>query len=116
MYGFEQVRNLPLMVGSELLQVCIGGNEVILNFFPDGDSVMIYGVDRFVEDNRFMFEQLLGSYPRIRQIGKKVVRFTVKSNEVAYMTMSDGSEIVLKDDSAEFEAVTFHHRERVVIV
>lgn len=116
MYGFNQVRGDALMIGSELLQVCIGGNEVILNFYPEGDSVMIYGLDKFIKDNKFMFESLTGVHPRIRQIGKRVSQFSVVSNNVAYLTMSDGSEIVLRDDSDEFESVTFNHRGRMIVV
>jgi hypothetical protein len=116
MYGFDRIRDKPLMVGSELLQVCIGGNEVILNFYPDGQSVMVYGVEKFVGDNMFLFEALTSSYPRIRQIGKSVSRFRVESNDVAYLVMSDGSEILLRDDSEEFESMTFTHEGLTIAV
>lgn len=108
MYGFNQIKNDLFIVGAELTQVCVGANEIILNFFPDGTSITVFDVQRFLQDNSFMFEPLVdGLQRRIRQIGKTVKKLEVVSNNTAILRMSDGAEIVLKDDTSEFEAVTF---------
>lgn len=116
MYGFNQIKQNNLLVGAELLQICIGENEIILNFFPDGISITVFDVKGFLENNSFMFEPLVSVQKRIGQIGKAVHKFTVISNDTAILLMADGAEIVLKDDSSEFESVTIKCAEGVIVI
>jgi hypothetical protein len=117
MYGFSQIKSDGFIVGAELTQVCVGANEIILNFFPDGTSITVFDTQGFLENNSFMFEPLVdGLQKRIRQIGKTVKKFEVVSNDTAILWMSDGAEIVLKDDSSEFEAVTFQSSGSITVV
>ena len=116
MNGFNQMGAGDFLLGAELIQVCVGANEVILNFYPDGTSVTVFDVAGFLLNNKFMFEPLVGIQRQIRQIGKKVTGFTIINDNTAMIVMSDGAEIVLKDDSPKFEAVTFQHDGKVAVV
>jgi hypothetical protein len=116
MNGFDQNTNLKAYIGSELLQLCIGSNEIILNFFPDGNRITVYNPQAFVLNNIFLFEPLLGFQRRINQIGKTVTGFSVLSSKSAHLTMSDGSVISFKDDSPDFEAVTFEYDGHTIVV
>lgn len=116
MYGFYQIKDENFFVGAELTQVCIGGNEIIMNFFPDGNSITVFNPKVFLADNSFIFEPLTGIRRGIRQIGKVVDRLAIKDENVAILSFSDGSEIILRDDSAEFEAVALRYGGRTVIV
>jgi hypothetical protein len=51
MYGFDQINDKALFRGLELIQVCIGANEAILNVFPDGNRITIFNVNEFIENN-----------------------------------------------------------------
>ena len=53
MYGFSQLSAASL-IGAELVQVCVGANEVILNFHPDGTRISIFDAERFFRTNGFM--------------------------------------------------------------
>lgn len=107
MYGFNQIKDDKFIVGAELSQVCIGAHEIILNFYPYDISINISDMRGFLTNNAFLFESLVGRSKRIRQIGKTVCKLSVLSNDTAVLVMSDGTEIVLKDDSTEYEAVVF---------
>ena len=116
MYGFSNNIDPEPFIGAELTQVCIGANEIILHFFPEGVSVTIFDVAGFLTANKFMFDPLLGPQKRIGQIGKTIEALTVLDGSNAVIRMSDGSEILLKDDSKDFEAVTFQHDGIVTVV
>lgn len=107
MYGFNQIRDDKFIVGAELSQVCIGAHEIILNFYPYDISIIISDMLGFLANNAFLFEPLVGTSRRITQIGKTVCKLSILSNDTAVLLMSDGTEIILKDDSSEYEAVVF---------
>lgn len=117
MYGFNQIESDSFIVGSELMQICLGANEIILNFFPYGTSINIFNVDSFIYHNNLILENLISINDRkINNIGSKVERLNILNNNAAILIMTDGSEIVLLDDSSDYESMTFQCSEIIIVV
>lgn len=116
MNGFRQIKDKKFFVGSELLQICIGENEIIFNFFPDGNSITIFNVSDFLSDNELLLQPIINYQGIISQIGKTVIDFTIIDNNTAMLKMSSGDEVIFKDDSVEFEAITFRCRGQTIVV
>jgi hypothetical protein len=94
MNGFSYIAGIDNLIGAELIQVCIGANEIILNFWPDGIRISIWNAELFIQSNSFMFEPLItGHRRRIRQIGKTVESLDIINSRLAVIKMLDGSEI-----------------------
>jgi hypothetical protein len=106
MYGFSDSSELHSLLGAELLQICIGRNEVILNFFPDNTKITISSIDAFFRDNINILDGVFVNEGYNRNIiGDKISGITVQDRQHLLIEFSGGLNLLLTDDSEQYEAV-----------
>jgi hypothetical protein len=116
MNGFDQITDNEFFNGSKLLQICIGSNEISLNFYPNFYEIQILNVNLFMNDNKFLFVNFVCPDFIINQFDQTVVKLTILDTKTAVITLSDLSEIILRDDSPNYESVVFRYGEKKYIV
>ena len=118
MYGLPEDVNLDFFLGATLIQVCVGENEVILNFHPE-ISVMIAGsvgvtgpdsTQRVLDDARAAGAAILGV------LGASVSKVSGTPDGTLRLSCSDGTVLEIYDSWEEFESYTVHHGETVIVV
>lgn len=110
MYGFN-AKNTPLfLIGCEIIQVCVGSHEVIINF-DNRRSVTIMSIDVFKKYN-FVFLNSIISFDQ-EYIGRKVKLVNLNNAKTISIVLENDNIIYLCDDSDEFESVIFQDASRV---
>jgi hypothetical protein len=102
MHGFPDAQTLNVLRGAELTQICLGKNEIILNFFPETTRITIVALDGFYEHNKNTFSDVVSL---LELLGKSVVNINVISGSILDLSLSNGVVITLIDDSQQFESV-----------
>lgn len=117
LYRLPQDIDLSFLVGADLLQVCVGSNEVILNFSDDIRITML---------SEFLIREPGGEQKSCREVGDGVLFLIGRLNEVittAHRTNDGGLKIVfsseavleISDQSDEFESFWINHRDKQII-
>lgn len=118
MYGLPSTVDLSFLNGIHLLQVCVGVNEVILNFYPD---VTITITSCFhILDNGVKMESRSSRNCTISKLidllDETVIDVKGERCGTLRIAFSGGAVIVLMDDSPEFESYTIRHGDVVIVV
>jgi hypothetical protein len=90
--------------GVELIQICIGFADVIFNFAPKG-RISVYAEQFFKENEKFLLNLFSGDQ-EISPFGKMVLGSNI-DNDVLKITLTNGSSILIRDDSDHYESVRF---------
>lgn len=111
MYGFS-VENLPtFLIGRELLQICVGANDIILNF-DDRVRILISTKLPFVNDNE---DFLKNSYKDdVKIFGCKLSGMTIKNGKLL-IQFENETILQLTDDSENYESIVFYCNDKVVV-
>jgi len=118
MYGSIEEVDLRFLVGSELIQVCIGENEVVLRLNPD-ISVMIAsnvvvangeGEGRLYEDSRELGAGLLPL------LGSRVISAEGTSEGTLIISWDIGPSISILDTWEHYESYTIRNGDDVIVV
>lgn len=105
MYGLSKERDLSFLLGSELLQVCIGRNEVILNFTADiAITVMSAFSVRNLESVRDFDEPMAGALEWVQLLHDTVVEASATDGGGLELRFASGRSVTLLDDSPQFES------------
>ena len=107
MNGFEFIRGLSSFNGTELIQICIGQNEIIMRFFPEKKTITLFNIDTFINDNNKFIKNFSIGQKLIPIIGEKLDIIDFISDKKVVLKFSDGTDIILRDDSEQYESVTF---------
>lgn len=114
MYGFPDNDALSFLRGAELSQICIGKNEIIFNFIPEGIRITITSLGEFYYYNRKHFSSIENI---IRLIGKKIDSLETSDNKKRLeINLSDKDNIVLIDDSHQFESIIIEAKNNTLVI
>ena len=118
MYGLPKDVDLAFFLGTKLLQVCVGENEVIANFDP-AVSVMIASavrlhpagdVLRTLEDSRVIGSAL------IPLVGSAVHDASAMPDGTLHLAWENGTIVEILDSWAEFESYTIRNGDDLIVV
>jgi len=118
MYGLRSDVDLGFLADACLVQVCVGENEVILNFEP-GISIMIAAnvrlsrpemLPELIEDSRVLGPAL------VSLLGDSVEGASVRPGGTLRMVWRTGAIVELLDSWEQFESYTVTHGDSVLVV
>lgn len=109
MNGFSFLREVSSFNGSELIQFCIGQNEVIMRFFPEKKEITYFNIETFIKDNVNIFDNIIQENKLFPLIGKKLEIIDFISDKVITLKFSNGTDIILRDNCEEYESATFEY-------
>ncbi|MGD0020414.1 MAG: DUF6188 family protein [Candidatus Limnocylindrales bacterium] len=125
MNGLPADTDVSFLVGAELVQVCIGQNEVILHFLPAGDptgpnpSITIESEVRLVNPDgaEFTLDTPVAIGPALLPLLRVPVTgaFAVPPGTLR-LQLSSGHFLDVIDDSEAYESYTVTNGDRVIVV
>jgi Family of unknown function (DUF6188) len=107
MYGIPHDIDLSFLVGAELIQVCVGSNQIQMQFVPDRLSILV------VSDLTLLAPpepaKVVTQFPRdagalLPLLGRKVAGWKRSSDRTLDLTFDDGVCLTLSDDSDHYES------------
>ena len=118
MYGFADDVDLRFFKGAVLEQVCLGANQVILNFYSDVSvnsacwMALAVGEHRIESDDpRVLAPALMGL------ITETVVDVRWKSDGTLFLLFSNGGVMRIEDDAApHYESYEIQHGKELIVV
>jgi hypothetical protein len=118
MYGLPADVDLTFLTGAMLTQVCVGQNEVILNFDNDS-SIMIAGDVRLLPPDQL--QQELQEAPAIGAAVVVLLGRTLQSAQgdatgTTTLQWDDGSTLDLRDSWPDWESYTISHSGTTIVV
>ncbi len=113
MYGFPDSQALEFLNGAEFSQICIGKNELIFNFYPEKIRILITSVDSFYECNKPIFSNIDHI---LELLGNQITNISTIDKQTLKITTGNGSSIILKDDSDQYESVVISSADEVIAV
>jgi hypothetical protein len=112
MYGFPSTDELRALEGAELVQICIGRNEIILNFFPESTSILVNSIEALLDNNSTVFYNI-NSMNRL--LGGRIIRTSALGTHQLEIHFTNGGTLRLIDDSDQFESVVIRTAGRVIV-
>lgn len=119
MYGLPKSVDLSFLVGATLIQVCVGENEVVLNF--DGDiSVMSASSVRYAqagERDAVLFEEARpAGQVLLGLLGTAISEVANYGDGTVGLLWSSGERVELLDSWKEYESYTIRHGDLLIVV
>ncbi len=118
MFGLSANIDLSFLKSRELLQVCIGANEAILNF--DGDISITIETDicyRSAKGDSTRFTDILHAASSLARLINSVVARVWREDPGTLLLEFSGGEIIeLHDTSSKYESYQIRHGQRVIVV
>lgn len=119
MYGLPEGIDLSFFVGATLVQVCIGENEVILNF--DGEvSLMCSSSVRYAgagkTESLLLADAKLAGAAVLDLLGSNVTEVSAARDGTLALTWSAGDRLELSDSWTEYESYTIRHGDQFIVV
>jgi Family of unknown function (DUF6188) len=118
MYGLLPDINLAFLYNKVLLQVCIGLNELILNF-EDSTSITIICPITISATNRR--QQVYEDHrravsPIVSLLGQSIAKSVSHPDGTLKLTFSGGCSLTLHDDSNNYESYSIKCGESLIVV
>jgi len=118
MYGLSKGENLDFLKGVKLLQLCIGSNEVILNFSRD-ISITIESRLDFLSHAQSSVTTEAG--PASAATLAKLLSDTItgvrgSSDGAIHLSFAKGTGLVIHDSSGEYESYQIKHGDEIIVV
>jgi hypothetical protein len=118
MFGLPEGIDFTFLVNAALIQVCIGENEVVLNF-DSGVSIMCASTIRYTQAGREA-----RSFDDPRDAGKILVELlsavidgaSGSTDGTLQLLWSTGAQVDLLDSWKEYESYTVKHGETLIVV
>ena len=109
MYGLPTDTDLSFLNDCELNQVCVGRNEVILNF--NGGDVSIYVGGEYDIDGT-------GGTPKdlFRFLGFRITTVSNAGNGTIHLSFADVGRISIHDSEPHYESYTINAPEKCIVV
>jgi hypothetical protein len=116
MHGFPDVKVLKPLIGAELMQVCVGVNEVIFHFYPETTNIMVNAIDSFYENNSHVVTSAKKGLWFNNILESKIVDIIIYDKYRAGFVFSNGVKLTIIDDSKQYESVIFNFNGGTVVV
>lgn len=118
MYGLAQGTDLSFFEGATLIQVCIGENEVVLNFHPSisvmiASNVVVLDIDggsQTLEDSKAI------GLAATSFLGNEIAEAVVKEAGTTALRWSGGEVLEIRDTWENFESYTITYDEIRIVV
>ena len=117
MYGLPEDEDLSFLLGKELLQVCGGLHETILNF-NEGTSITLqceyalHGAD----DKSDAVAQLAASRRLLDLLGFRIAKVSNVGKGSLAVTFSDGSVLSIHDSNSQYESYEISDPTKTIVV
>jgi membrane protease subunit (stomatin/prohibitin family) len=111
MYGFDKKRLPFFLKGRELLQICLGMNEIIFHFDEDC-SVTVLSTEEFFNKNPDLSMEKL----RKTVLGRSVSDVYFTNIREISIVFGGSFSIAITDDRMEFESVVFKNGDEFIVV
>ena len=118
MYGSLEGQDLSFLIGAQLIQVCIGENDVVLNMHPDVSMMIASNVSVTAKqgETSTLESSLDIGTAMAKLLGSSVVEVTGESDGTLVLGWSLGSVTRILDTWADYESYTIRHGETVIVV
>ncbi len=118
MYGLPPDMDLDFLCGCELIQICVGANECILNFHPDL-SILITSQIGYLnsggEYKRFIhFPDAVASISVL--LGQQISAVTGHPDGTLRLFFASNARLDLFDDSKQFESYVIKGKGQLIVV
>lgn len=118
MYGVPPDFDPGTLVGEELLQICVGQSDLILNFEPPA-SILVTSSIAYAPPGGASAE--IGSLAEAGRIlvallGEKIVSASVILERTLRLEFGTGARVEIRDDSDRFESFTIRRGGDLIIV
>ena len=118
MYGLPGNTDLSFLRDKSLLQVCIGFNEIILNF---GENISITAhtdITHFSHGNTVaLYSNSVAMAPMlVRFLHQKVDRTSIQAPGTLILHFSNNESLKIHDNSSQFESYQISHDGKVIVV
>lgn len=118
MHGLPKNVDLSFLLNKDLLQICIGQNETILNF-DDGVSICIE-TEIHCESTDGTAITCTGA----SDVGSRLAAFlacsvveaTGQEDGTLRLKFSNGGSVEIRDNSKQYESYVIHHHDKEIIV
>ena len=118
MYHLSTTEDISFLAHAEIIQVCVGANEVILNF--DGSIRITILADFSVTMNNGMVvrydDPRKGAAALIELLHDSIVTAEATINGDLRMQFASGTELVVFDSSSEYESFWIKEPNKEIIV
>jgi hypothetical protein len=116
MWGFPDKDKLKCLIGKEITDICFGRHQISIKLNTD-EHMIIWSIEKFYEDNRDFFHWSERQPPVFDNIlSATIVDINLFTNRHATLSLDNGMEIHLKDDSEMYETIAFHFSNCEIIV
>ena len=118
MYGLPEGIDLGFLQNRQLLQVCIGLNEAILNFDDELSITIMTDIYHEATDGKVaVYEQCPFSASMLSQfLGCSIVEATWNTEGALRMRFSNGDSLEIRDDSKVYECYQIRHHDGLIVV
>jgi len=118
MYGLPEKTDLSFLKGKQLLQVCIGYNEVILHF--DGHTSINAQTNIGHSSDRpqsAIYETSIAAAPvLVRFLHESVANASVVRPGTLVLEFSNGENLEFYDTSSQYESYQINHDGKTIVV
>jgi hypothetical protein len=111
--------NLDFLIGKRLQQVCLGVNEIILNFYPETAITVYNKAELIVKQNHYEWvsEKKQDKYFPVQLILEEQISKVDKiPNNNLKLNFANKIELILFDEFSSFESVTINHNGDVYVI
>src|ERR1043165_3848717 len=106
MYKFSETIVFGELVGCEIIQICIGENEFIINLYPDGCCINILSIESFYKENVRNYNN--DEFYMIKELlGKKILGYEILSPEKLKIIISSENILIITDETDDYESAIF---------
>jgi hypothetical protein len=102
MHIFEKEKIVKKLIGREIIQICIGANELIFNFFPNG-SLIIENLDEFFIENDSMNFKISEISRELIGLNFSSVNFTIGS---VLFSLEEDFEFSVNTENQIYESIS----------
>ena len=114
MYGVKDNAIFQLIIGAELIQVCFGQNDLLLNFLEDIAITVLVDIG-LTESDFLPVHPNSASHFFVSLLGKKISDVVLLDEKTIEIKFNDAV-FQIKDDSEQFESMSFRFKDQLVVI
>ena len=118
MYGIPEEKKLQFLLGKELIQICIGSNQVVFQFEFDLKISIEVSIKHGMPDMTVkVFEEYWNQETTLTLLlGSSVKSLHVVDSKILHLEFSNGHFVEIKDESLEYESFQITIDDQILII
>lgn len=117
MHGFQDAKILHALVGAQLIQVCVGVNEIIFHFAPETTKITVNSIETFYRENKNLVENVANKGVIFFDIlGSRIISVVTHGVYRVDLVFSSGDKVTLTDDSERYESIILEVSGKTIVV